>query len=456
MAPKFKKADTFDNYTTEKLDVVQNRLLGDYNAVGIYSINKKISAELAELKKVKKESYNNEFFCTAQTHSGRVVDFEISFKKNSETKILVAELYVLEGVPKQGGRMMNILKTPIGKYTSEVTPNFVDIALKKFNVVDPEDDEGQDRKEIDDQYITKRNMLLTSIDKLTAENYNIIYEDYFTQRVNLLKATNNAYTKKILAIFNDEFNKISDYFLLDKKTKKVTNYKAMNELLDKAFDDLYGLDEYAESEKDFKQRLLPILTMFISGAERIDASAKKSVLDNAPKRLKEDYTETLLDIKEAQTNKLNPEVKESNKEMVSKDIKGRLNDIKNRVNGNNKEQYNAIEEPFKEEKINKDKPSEFKKLNKDVKIENKEIPDKPIYEQKGNENPSNSKARDDENLSNNTNRYPDFNAPSNLYEGNKSNENNITNLQELTGGMSTSNGVQSLQEVTSGVGMTKV
>ena len=59
MAPKFKKADTFDEYTTEKLDVVQNRLLGDYNAVGIYNINKKVSSELAELKKVKKESYNN-------------------------------------------------------------------------------------------------------------------------------------------------------------------------------------------------------------------------------------------------------------------------------------------------------------------------------------------------------------------------------------------------------------
>ena len=38
--------------------------------------------------------------------------------------------------------------------------------------------------------------------------------------------------------------------MLDKKTKKVLNYKAMNELLDKAFDDLYGLDEYAESEED--------------------------------------------------------------------------------------------------------------------------------------------------------------------------------------------------------------
>ena len=328
MAPKFKKADSFDEFTTEKLDVVQNRLLGDYNSLGIYSINKKVSAELVELKKVKKESYNNEFFCTAQTHSGRFIDFEISFKKNSETKMLVAELYVLEGVPKQGGRMMNVLKTPIGKFTSEVTPDFVDVALKQFNVVYNADDEGQNRKEVDDEYITKRNMLLSALDKLTADSYNVIYEDYFTQRINLLKATNNAYTKKILAIFNDEFNKISDFFLLDKKTKKVINYKAMNELLDKAFEDLYGLDEYAESEKDFKQRLLPILTMFISGAERISASAKKSVLDTVPKRYKDDMSETLLDMKQAEESRLNPEVKESNPDMLLKGVKGKMDRIK--------------------------------------------------------------------------------------------------------------------------------
>lgn len=336
MAPKFKKADSFDEFTTEKLDVVQNRLLGDYNALGIYSINKKVSAELVELKKVKKESYNNEFFCTAQTHGGRFIDFEISFKKNSESKLLVAELYVLEGVPKQGGRMMNVLKTPIGKYTSQVTPDFVDIALKKFNVVYAADDEGQDRKDIDDEYITKRGMLLAAIDKLTADSYNVIYEDYFTQRINLLKATNNSYTKKILAIFNDEFNKISDFFLLDKKTKKVLNYKAMNELLDKAFDDLYGLDEYAESEKDFKQRLLPILTMFISGAERIDASAKKSVLDNVPKKFKDDMTEALLDVKQAQESRQAPQVKESNTEMVAKDNGNKLKDLTNRLSGKGK------------------------------------------------------------------------------------------------------------------------
>lgn len=330
MAPKFKMAKTFDEYTTEKLDIVQNKLLGDYNANGIYVINKKISAELLNLNKVKKESYNNEIFCTAVTNSGRIIDFEIEFKKNSASKLAVAELSVLEGVPKQGGRMMNIIKTPIGKFTGEITPDFVDRALLKFKVIINASDEGQDRKDVDDEYIVKRNMLLNYLDQMTQESYNIIYEDYFTQRINLLKQVNNSYSKKVLAIFNDEFNKISDYFLLDKKTKKVTNYKAMNELLDKAFEDLSGLSEYEEQEKMFREKMLPILGIFVAGAERIDSSSKKTVLETVPKRFKEILTEPLLDKKQMEESRIPPTVKETNQEIINKEIKSAMEKIGDR------------------------------------------------------------------------------------------------------------------------------
>lgn len=331
MAPKYKRALTVDEYTTEKYDVILNKLLGDYNANGVYVINKKVSAELLELKKAKKDSYNNEIFCTAKTSSGRIIDFDISFKKNSQSKMAVAELSVLEGVPKQGGRMMNVLKTPIAKFTQEITPNFVDLALAKFNVVLEIVDEGQEIKEVDDAYITKRNMLLGYLDKLTSDNYNIIYEDYFTQRINLLKSMNNAYSKKILAIFNEEFNKMSDFFLVDKKNKKVTNFKAMNELLDKAFEDISGLEQYAENEKMYKERILPILSMFIQGAERIESSAMKSVLDTVPKRLKDALTETLIDKKQTSESRIEPTVKETSKETLQRELDSSVESMKSKL-----------------------------------------------------------------------------------------------------------------------------
>lgn len=331
MAPKFKRAETFDEYTTQRVDVIQNKLFGDYNAKGVYVINKKVAQELVNFTKSKKESYNNDIFCSAKTSSGQTIDFEISFKKNTASQLAVAELCVLEGVPKQGGRMVNVIKTPISKFTSEITPDFVDRALKKFNVTINEDDSGQERKDVDDQYIAKRNVLLGYLDNLSADSYNIMYEDFFTQRVNLLKTMNNPYTKKILEIFNNEFNNISDFFLLDKKSKKVVNYKAMNELLDKAFEDLYGLDEYAEQEKDFKQRLLPILGIFINGAARIDETAKKKVLDAVPKRMKDSLAEPLHDVNLARKSDEDVVVKEANQEQVANNIKDKLKDIATKV-----------------------------------------------------------------------------------------------------------------------------
>ncbi len=336
MAPKYKQVETFDEYTTEKLDVVKNKLFGDYNAKGVYVINKKVSAELLNMKKVKRDSYNNEVFCSATTNSGENVDFGVTFKKNTESQLAVAELYVMESIPKQGGRMMNVKKTTIGKFSDKLTPDFVDRALKQFNIELNAEDLGQEVKEIDDEYIVKRNMLLGYLDKMSQDSFDIIYEDYFTQRVNMLKSVDNNYTRKVLGIFNEEFDKISDYFLLDKKTKKVLNYKAMNELLDKAFEDLYGLDEYAKEEKDFKERMIPILGLFISGAARIEDEAKKKVLDAVPKKMKDYLTEPLIDINQANKETVEPTVKETNKKQVSEEIKDKLERLVDKTDSTSK------------------------------------------------------------------------------------------------------------------------
>lgn len=336
MAPKYKQVETFDEYTTEKLDVVKNKLFGDYNAKGVYVINKKVSAELLNMKKVKRDSYNNEVFCSATTNSGENIDFGVTFKKNTESQLAVAELYVMESIPKQGGRMMNVKKTTIGKFSDKLTPDFVDRALKQFNIEFNAEDLGQEVKEIDDEYIVKRNMLLGYLDKMSQDSFDIIYEDYFTQRVNMLKSVDNNYTRKVLGIFNEEFDKISDYFLLDKKTKKVLNYKAMNELLDKAFEDLYGLDEYAKEEKDFKERMIPILGLFISGAARIEDEAKKKVLDAVPKKMKDYLTEPLIDINQANKETVEPTVKETNKKQVSEEIKDKLERLVDKTDSTSK------------------------------------------------------------------------------------------------------------------------
>ena len=168
-----------------------------------------------------------------------------------------------------------------------------------------------------------------ALDKLTVESYNVIYEDYFTQRINLLKKTNNAYTKKVLAIFNDEFSKVSEYFLVDKKSKKVTNYKAMNELLDKAFEDLTGLENYSEQEKQYREKILPVLGMFITSAERVEKTAQQQVLDTFPKKTRDALTDTLVDVKQTQESVIPPEIQEKNPKVIKDKMDKKLGSIAN-------------------------------------------------------------------------------------------------------------------------------
>lgn len=330
---KFIKLDTHDNFVTEKADVIQNKLLGDYNAKGKYVINKKIVTELVELKKVKVESYNNSIFVNAKTQFGRNIDFQIDFKKNSNSHLATGVLSTLEPVEKQGGRLTNIIKTPIAKYTNELVPDFVDRTLKAFNVVVNAEGDVKERKEENvDAYLLKRNMLLKALDKLTVESYNTIYEDYFTQRINLLKKINNSYSKKILAIFNEEFSKISEHFLMDKKSKKVTNYKAMNELLDKAFEDLAGMENYEEQEKQYREKILPILLMFINSAERLEKTSHSQVLDTFPRKAKEALTDTLVDIKQTQTSAIPHEVQEQNPQALQDKMNKKIESIDEKLN----------------------------------------------------------------------------------------------------------------------------
>ena len=50
----FERKHTQDNFVTEKIDIVKNKLLGNYDENGNYSIAPQIVNELLELKKLAK------------------------------------------------------------------------------------------------------------------------------------------------------------------------------------------------------------------------------------------------------------------------------------------------------------------------------------------------------------------------------------------------------------------
>ena len=71
-----------DNYTTEKVNVISNCLLGDY-VEDEYFISDDIVKELVEAGKVKRSIYRNSVFCSALIAGYGEVVFEVTFQKNT-------------------------------------------------------------------------------------------------------------------------------------------------------------------------------------------------------------------------------------------------------------------------------------------------------------------------------------------------------------------------------------
>ena len=126
---KFNKEKTADNFASEKINVIKNSLLGDYNSKGNYIINEKIVDELLLINKVKTNSFGSAVHCVANLEKYGEIMFEIVFKKNTKLNLAVAELYVLEEVNLINSYVTNTLRTPIAKFSEAITDDFIDNAL---------------------------------------------------------------------------------------------------------------------------------------------------------------------------------------------------------------------------------------------------------------------------------------------------------------------------------------
>lgn len=276
----FIRQKTQDNFTSENIDVVKNSLLGDYNKNGNYVIADEIINELVLIKKVKTNTYNNSIFCSANLEKYGALTFEIVFKKNSKLNMASAELYLLETVEKVNGYIYNTIKTPLAKFNEVIDDNFVNKSLAIFNVTSNnnanDDDIGKVLKDRDFDFdianVTARKNFTNILDKLTEKDFDKAYETYFNKRIQVLKAQNTLFSNEVLKIFNDEYNKISNYFLIDKKGK--VKYKALNELLDNAIESVIGVKQgYKQSEEDYFNSINSFISEFSNKVQKAKDNA---------------------------------------------------------------------------------------------------------------------------------------------------------------------------------------
>ena len=267
-----------DEFATEKVSVISNNLLGSYVDEN-YVIADDIKEELVRVRKVKKSVYKNSVFCSAFIKEYGDVVFELTFQKNSVKNLAKAELFVLENDYKVNGYIQNTIRTEIGEFVGDML-NFIEKAYAHFHIeiTDTGREYKTDEEDFKAAYINAKRLFNVNMAKLTAKDYNKLYKNYVTSRLEVLKKTNNEFSKTVLEKFNSEFAKIEKYFL------KENNYKALSELLDKCIEDSTGLNPKLKAqEKEVMENLTPIVQDFTKQADSIFEKAQPKALDNMPR-----------------------------------------------------------------------------------------------------------------------------------------------------------------------------
>ena len=315
---------TQDNFTTEKVDAIQNNLLGSYDEQGNYFIAPQIIEELIVLPKQKKNSFANSLFCVGDLLGYGEIAFELEYNRKLDKKEqAVATLYVLEEVDKINGYLQNTIKTKISEYRDEVT-NFIEQSYAKYhiNISNTTDisDEGKERKllediEEQDSFIIAKKQFSLQLDKLTSEKCLDAYGKYFTYRFSTLSKMNNNFSKAVINQFNEEYERIEKFFLKDK------NYKILNELLDKCIEEISGTGkDFIAEEQEFNDIISSAMENFSDSINNLHEKLEKKALN----MLDKDDREKMEDIieAEAQHNKTieNTPEKAPIKEEVKKEL----------------------------------------------------------------------------------------------------------------------------------------
>lgn len=259
--------------STDSCSAVGTNLLGVYNDKNEYIIAPAILQELYAVDKLKKTTFKNSVFCTSYVPSYGDLTFEIIYEKNSKNQTAKATMYLLEKEFKVNGYLQNTIKTKVGEYVSNLE-GFVEHSYKEFNInVAPVGSEKIYNVADDEKlqgYIMAKQMFNKLTAELTHEECNSVYERFFTQRLELLNKIDNEFAREILNRFKKEYAKIEKYFLSAK------DYKALSELLDKCIEDVSGINPtWAQQEKDYKEKMLPIILMFVDQMNSLNEKATK-------------------------------------------------------------------------------------------------------------------------------------------------------------------------------------
>lgn len=224
---------------TQRNDVLDNFLLGDFNMVGAYVINNAIVEELIKMKKVYTEAYSKSLFCDSLKQIGNdKLHFCLNILKDTPKKMQVTVSFeILETIDRANGYYKNTNTCLIDSRVFQDSPTVQDKIFKFYNIIS-EKDAGEAKVETDYEvnHILSRQKELLRLKKMCQPTSLRLEKELFDKRIKLLSSSIKSRT--ILEEFNKQVFYIKDT-LLDKKNPLY--YRHLNQILDGIFQQ-YGYE----------------------------------------------------------------------------------------------------------------------------------------------------------------------------------------------------------------------
>ena len=215
-----------------KSDIINSGLLGEFDEVGSYSIDRNIIIQLVRLPKLITKQNEYGTFATA-----KVDNKEFHFRM-TPTRVmdgqLVSELELLEEIYHANGYIIDTRTTLLATYTLDSVSNFEEIARNMFHMsTHPEDDdfggdigEGNGVLKPDEaDYIKHRLAYLEAMGMVSLGLYERLEEAYYNKRLKILGNVPEATI--VLAEYKKQLAKVEHFFVKNSKRK----YRAMNDIL---------------------------------------------------------------------------------------------------------------------------------------------------------------------------------------------------------------------------------
>ena len=210
-------------------DVIQNDLLGDFDASGKYVLSEAVSADLVAVTK-KIDSHDQNGTQGRAFVGDRILYFNLTPPALSPATEGYAYCYLqlLEEIPRINGYYIDTLTSVVATYEYKNDEYFYDRALEVFNFKEYKADETVDTQLMPES-LSARYAYTAAMLKQAQEPMDNLDEAYFNKRLQLL--SEDPELAIILAEFSNKRSKLEPYF-----AKAENKYQFLNEILDEVLE----------------------------------------------------------------------------------------------------------------------------------------------------------------------------------------------------------------------------